>query len=75
MPAAGRMHHCEMLHRKGVYALRRVSGCALRKVADSRDDPEHGDDGVRLCNLLKWRAGFDDYETLGNKAQEQAIGR
>ena len=32
------------------------------------DDPEHGDNGVRLCNLLKWKAGVDEYEELGNKA-------
>lgn len=36
------------------------------------DDPEHGDDGVRLRNLLNWKAGLDTFERLHNAAQEQA---
>ncbi len=35
-------------------------------------DPEHGDDGARLRNLLGWRAGRDTYELLRNPAQEKA---
>lgn len=36
------------------------------------DDPEHGDKGVRLRNLLNWKSGKYVYEKLGNVAQEKA---
>ena len=35
-------------------------------------DPEHGDKGVRLRNLLNWKKGNYVYEKLGNTAQENA---
>lgn len=35
-------------------------------------DPEHGDQGVRLRNLENWRDGRDVYERLGNASQNQA---
>lgn len=35
-------------------------------------DPEHGDKGVRMRNLINWKAGNDVYEKLNNAAQEQA---
>ena len=36
------------------------------------DDPEHGDDGARLRNLLNWKAGIDSFERLDNAAQNHA---
>lgn len=36
------------------------------------DDPEHGDQGVRLRNLLNWKDGKFMFEKLGNAAQENA---
>ena len=35
-------------------------------------DPEHGDDGSRLCNLQNWKNGNYTYEKLNNTAQENA---
>ena len=52
--------------------------CALlpcKQLQAAFDNPEHGDDGVRLRNLLCWKDGGDTYETLHNKAQENAKKR
>lgn len=43
-----------------------------QKLQELFDDPEHGDEGVRLRNLQNWKNGDYVYEKLGNAAQEQA---
>ena len=45
-----------------------------QKLQELFDDPEHGDRGVRLRNLMHWKAGDSVYEELGNAAQEKAKG-
>lgn len=35
-------------------------------------DPEHGDKGVRLRNLLNWKSGNNTFERLHNTAQDHA---
>ena len=43
-----------------------------QKLLDLFNDPEHGDNGVRLNNLKNWTNGNYVYEKLGNLAQEEA---
>ncbi len=57
---------------KGFEHCGECSELPCQKLRDLFDDPEHGDQGVRLRNLQNWKAGNESYELLGNAAQENA---
>lgn len=57
---------------KGLGHCGECSNLPCDKLKDLFGDPEHGDKGVRLHNLLNWKAGNYVFEKLRNAAQEQA---
>ena len=57
---------------KGLNHCGECSNLPCQKLKDFFSDPEHGDSGIRLNNLINWKNGKDVYEKLINPAQEKA---